>query len=565
MKYIWIGISLVTIVVIVYFITSKKSGQVEPPKDNKKPMIIVEPTSTPSQSLSPTSTPVPTTAAPVPTTAPQFTNWTPYGSTIFTSPTQSSFQVGVCDINGVQYRQCQYGSVTLTEYMNCSAKEQLTNFAGTWDTCVIDGINYGPVKIADGYGGSYPTITAGSIPFPADWATPPTLVFNDVLNVQNSMIRSVDNSINEYIGQVAIYYNYYKGERIAIRVGTKGSNYYLSRNLNKSNKGYDTISGNIYNNVTLTPGSILNVVSDGSFVITPTAAPVPTTAAPVPTTAAPVPTPSQTPFFATTAPKTTVAPTSSPSPTTVAPTSSPSPTTMAPTSSPSPTTMAPTSSPSPTTVAPTAAPTASPLNWTPYGATIFTSRTESSFQVGACDENGVQYRQTISGSPTLSEYMNCGNTGGLTFAGIWDTCIIRGIDYGPVTFADQRPNPTITAGTTPFPENWSTPTLIRYDNDSYQDSAQSSSNVRYARIRSFEKNIPSKYAINDIIGQVVIYYNRGERVAIRIGTKGSNCYLSRNLNKLNQGYTTITGNIHNNFTTSTSPIVLNVVSDGSLY
>ena len=531
MKYIWIGISLVAIVVIVYFITSKKSGQVEPPKDNKKPMIIVEPTSTPSQSLSPTSTPVPTTAAPVPTTAPQFTNWTPYGSTIFTSPTQSSFQVGVCDINGVQYRQCQYGSVTLTEYMNCSAKG-LTNFAGTWDTCVIDGINYGPVKIADGYGGSYPTITAGSIPFPADWATPPTLVFNDVLNVQNSMIRSVDNSINEYIGQVAIYYNYYKGERIAIRVGTKGSNYYLSRNLNKSNKGYDTISGNIYNNVTLTPGSILNVVSDGSFVITPTAAPVPTTAAPVPTTAAPVPTPSQTPFFATTAPKTTVAPTSSPSP---------------------------------TTVVPTAAPTASPLNWTPYGATIFTSRTESSFQVGACDENGVQYRQTISGSPTLSEYMNCGNTGGLTFAGIWDTCIIRGIDYGPVTFADQRPNPTITAGTTPFPENWSTPTLIRYDNDSYQDSAQSSSNVRYARIRSFEKNIPSKYAINDIIGQVVIYYNRGERVAIRIGTKGSNCYLSRNLNKLNQGYTTITGNIHNNFTTSTSPIVLNVVSDGSLY
>jgi hypothetical protein len=321
MKYIWIGVSLVAIVVIVYFITSKKSSQVDQPKETKNPMVIVEPTSTPSQSLSPTSTPVPTTAAPVPTTAapvptpsqtpffattaPKTTvaptsspspttvaptsppspttvvqataaptaaplNWTPYGATIFTSPTESSFQVGACDANGVQYRQTTSGSPTLTDYMIC-ANNSAPTFAGKWDTCIIRGINYGPVTIADGYGGANPTITAGStvgsIPFPANWSTP-TLVLNDVKNVQNSKIRAVDNNgnytINDYIGQVAIYYN--KGERVAIRIGTKGSNCYLSRNLNKSNQGYETISGNVFNNVTRSyDDSKVNVVSDGSI------------------------------------------------------------------------------------------------------------------------------------------------------------------------------------------------------------------------------------------------------------------------------------------------------------
>jgi len=272
---------------------------------------------------------------------------------------------------------------------------------------------------------------------------------------------------------------------------------------------------------------------------TPTSTPTPSQTYPTPSQTPFItytPTPSQTPFFPT-----------RPAPITIAPTAVPT--------TPAPTTQAPTAAP--TTPAPT------PINWTPYGATIFTSSTESSFKVGACDENGVQYRQTISGSPTLTEYMICSDRAGPTFGGIWDTCILRGINYGPVTITDQSQgnNPTIKAGTAitdangttkPFPVQWSTPTLIRND----------SRNVQNCTIRAVDSN--GNYAINDYIGQVVIYYNKGERVAIRIGTKGSNCYLSRNLNKSNQGYTTI-GNIFNNITRSYSPIELNVVSDGSLY
>jgi hypothetical protein len=204
-------------------------------------------TTAPTTQTNAPSTPAPTTAGP---------QWGPYGALNFTSATDSAFVAGMCDRNGVQYRTQIGTSNPLTEYGDCdNGLPYLPDFSGTWDKCILNGIDCGQVTIKSNGGILFEIIIS---PLPVTFKRNPIITYSTKSTTINC------GAFNVNLGQVTIYYNRTTGERLVIRMGTQGSSYYLCRKVKPTNQGYEMLSGNVFNNYNFTHfNKTLNVVSNG--------------------------------------------------------------------------------------------------------------------------------------------------------------------------------------------------------------------------------------------------------------------------------------------------------------
>ena len=204
-------------------------------------------TTAPTTQTNAPATPAPTTAGP---------QWGPYGALNFTSATDSAFVDGMCDRNGVQYRTQIGTSNPLTEYGDCdNGLPYLPDFSGTWDKCILNGIDCGQVTIKSNGGILFEIIIS---PLPVTFKRNPIITYSTKSTTINC------GAFNVNLGQVTIYYNSTTGERLVIRMGTQGSSYYLCRKVKPTNQGYEMLSGNVFNNYNFTYfNKTLNVVSNG--------------------------------------------------------------------------------------------------------------------------------------------------------------------------------------------------------------------------------------------------------------------------------------------------------------
>jgi len=205
-----------------------------------------------------TTAPTAQTSAPA-TTAPTAAGpkWGPYGAFNFTSATEYSFVPDMCDGNGVQFRTQIDTPNPLTEYGDCdNGSVYRPDFSGTWDKCILNGIDCGQVTIKSNGGFLFEIVIS---PLPVSFKRNPVITYS----TKSTTISC--GAFNANLGQVTIYYDRTTGDRLVIRMGTPGSLYYLCRNVKPNNPGYVTLSGNVFNNYSRTTfkNKTLNVVSNG--------------------------------------------------------------------------------------------------------------------------------------------------------------------------------------------------------------------------------------------------------------------------------------------------------------